>query len=301
MNRWQRILVALDNSPHSTAALEAAAEVAARLQAELVGIFVEDTDLLHLAALPFAREVTFSSPVWRPLDAGAMEQQLQQLAAKARRALSAAADRRQLRWSFRVARGAVGAELLAAAVEMDLLALGIGGWQPGTSLRLGSTAMEVLSRAPRGVLLFSRTRQMQGPLMILDEGQPVSASQVEALRHLALHLGQEMILLSLPNVAKEKSSLWLALNRNPEQSRIPIRDLSLKSADITELAAVLKGAYPGILAFTRLPPWFGWQGLEKLLTRIECPVFLIQGESKPGNKKLPRSKKDREIQTNQAH
>ena len=45
----RRILVALDASPHSQAALQAASELAAALKAELVGIFVEDVNLLHLA------------------------------------------------------------------------------------------------------------------------------------------------------------------------------------------------------------------------------------------------------------
>ena len=42
----RRILVALDASPHSLAALEAASELADALKAELVGIFVEDVNLL---------------------------------------------------------------------------------------------------------------------------------------------------------------------------------------------------------------------------------------------------------------
>ena len=63
----RRILVALDASRHSLAALEAASELAEALKAELVGIFVEDVNLLYLAGLPFAREVRYLSGVDRPL------------------------------------------------------------------------------------------------------------------------------------------------------------------------------------------------------------------------------------------
>ena len=52
-----RILVALDASPQSEAALRAAAELAALLEAELEGLFVEDINLLHLCGLPFGREI----------------------------------------------------------------------------------------------------------------------------------------------------------------------------------------------------------------------------------------------------
>ena len=49
----RRILVALDASAHSHAALAAAVALAARLHAEIEGLFVEDINLLRLAELPF--------------------------------------------------------------------------------------------------------------------------------------------------------------------------------------------------------------------------------------------------------
>ncbi|MCB0182612.1 MAG: universal stress protein, partial [Caldilineaceae bacterium] len=42
----ERILVALDASPHSLAALRAAAKLAATVHAELHGLFIEDDRLL---------------------------------------------------------------------------------------------------------------------------------------------------------------------------------------------------------------------------------------------------------------
>ena len=48
----QRIVVALDASSHSHAALEEAAQLASGLEAELAGIFVLDSELLRLSALP---------------------------------------------------------------------------------------------------------------------------------------------------------------------------------------------------------------------------------------------------------
>ena len=128
----RRILVALDASPHSQAALEAASELADVLKAELVGIFVEDVNLLHLAGLPFAREVGYPSGTDRPLDSPSMERELRIQAEQVRQTLAGVAVRRQIRWSFRVVRGQVATELLIAAQEADLLALGRASWlRPG--------------------------------------------------------------------------------------------------------------------------------------------------------------------------
>lgn len=82
---------------------------------------MENLDLLHLAALPFTREVGFPSAVSRELDVARMERSLRALARNARSMLESVAGHGPLRWSFRVTRGALAAELLAAAGEADLL------------------------------------------------------------------------------------------------------------------------------------------------------------------------------------
>ena len=50
--QMRRILVAVDASPHSLAALDAALRLAADLEAEIIGLFVEDINLLRLAGMP---------------------------------------------------------------------------------------------------------------------------------------------------------------------------------------------------------------------------------------------------------
>ena len=47
----RRILVALDSSPASLSAMEQAIELAAGFEAEVIGLFVEDINLVRLAEL----------------------------------------------------------------------------------------------------------------------------------------------------------------------------------------------------------------------------------------------------------
>ena len=53
----ERIVVALDASPNSVAALRAGAELASLLGVDLEGLFVEDIDLVRLCGLPYRQEV----------------------------------------------------------------------------------------------------------------------------------------------------------------------------------------------------------------------------------------------------
>src|SRR5512145_2467442 len=102
-----RILLALDASARGLAAMRAASELAAGLRAELDALFVEDTNLLRLAALPFAREVGFSSASGRPLAFEDLERTLRAQAAGIQRLLDEAAQRLHLQFRFNVARGRV--------------------------------------------------------------------------------------------------------------------------------------------------------------------------------------------------
>lgn len=117
----RRVMIALDPTLQHQALLEAAAEAAGWMEAELVGLFIENQDLLHFAALPFAREVGVASATRRPRDVESMERLLRALAKEAQEMLANIAGRAPVRWSFRVARGSPLAELLAAAEDADLV------------------------------------------------------------------------------------------------------------------------------------------------------------------------------------
>jgi len=111
---FRRILVGLDASQASLAAVEAAAALARRVGAELAGLFVEDEDVLRLAALAFG-VVRVPSGAREALDLRTAQAEQRALAARAREALERAAAGQRLACSFTVARGRVVAEVLAAA------------------------------------------------------------------------------------------------------------------------------------------------------------------------------------------
>lgn len=130
--RIAQILLALDAASHDLASVQSAVALAARLQAELLGLFVEDSDLLRIAQLPFAQEVALSTALDRALGGGELERSLRVLAAEAQRALAEAAGRAQVKWSFRTVRGRRLQSALAEAGATDLLLLGRsrrGRWQ----------------------------------------------------------------------------------------------------------------------------------------------------------------------------
>jgi len=124
--RIKRIAVAVAGAHPRPQLLEAITALAAESAAELSGVFLEDEDLLRLAELPFAQEISRVTSTARPLHAAALQRELRVQAASAERLLAGTAERLGVAWSFRIARGRIVAELRASSEEADLLLVSAG-------------------------------------------------------------------------------------------------------------------------------------------------------------------------------
>jgi nucleotide-binding universal stress UspA family protein len=204
---FRRILVGVDASPASVAASTAAATLAARLRAELRGLFVEDEDLLRLAALPFAGVVLVPSGAREPLDLARAEAELRAVAAHAREALARAAAQVQASFEFTVRRGRVVPEILAASGGVDLLVLGAGGRRRSGRAGLGDTARAAAERAPSSVLLLGGGARAGDPVIAVDDGGPGGALAVEVARALAGSPGASVLVAPPSSTAELPAGL----------------------------------------------------------------------------------------------
>ena len=113
----RRVVAALEPQRPPRDSLRGIVELARSMQAELLGLFIEDIELLHFAALPFAREVGAASALARDVDLADMERFMRERAEELRRSLAEALAGGQVGWSFRVGRGTVAGELFAVGKE----------------------------------------------------------------------------------------------------------------------------------------------------------------------------------------
>src|SRR5690606_12853507 len=120
--RVRRLVVAIESGPAGEAAVEHAAALAAELGVEIVGVFVEDANLLAVSALPL-HEIALTGAAPRRLERGTVERAYRVQAERARRALERAAAARRIAYSFRVSRGRPLEELLRAAEAADVVTL----------------------------------------------------------------------------------------------------------------------------------------------------------------------------------
>jgi nucleotide-binding universal stress UspA family protein len=182
----RRIMVAMDASAASLSAMHSAVDLASRLGAELIGLYVEDINLLRLAQLPIAHEINAFSETLRRLDPMDLERLFRDEAARVRKATMHACGQRGVPCRFEVFRGVIAAELLAAAAQADLMVVGkIGRSYFGTK-RVGSiTRMLVSRRTGMTLILQSGALLTTLPVLVLYDGSAQAHKSLAVAAHLA--------------------------------------------------------------------------------------------------------------------
>ena len=268
-----RVLVLLDGSRMSYAALRAAAEIAASTGAEVLGVFVEELNQLRSAGYGFAREVGASSGVSRPFDPAGVEQRMQRLADQARRALAGAVAPHGGRHSLSVARGHVIDEVLALAGPGDLLVLGRVGWSFGPGARLGSTAKGLVYRSPGKVLLWCEKHSLpQGRVVVfLNDHVDANSRAIQAAAEVSRRSNRPVtFLMGADSSVLSKDLKGVARDLGVQESELRVR--SLPSTDPVKVAGILRQERAVQLVLSRDCALLQEPNAERLLVALNLPV-----------------------------
>lgn len=273
MKEIRRILIALDASPASQAALELAAELAARHQAELIGIYVEDINLLRSAEIPITSEVGVYSAISRQVDSRHMQSELKAHARRVEQLLSAIAQKTNLRWSFRSVRGLIHRELINAAEETDLIILGKRGWSEG--VQIGSTARTLAALAPVHSLILEHKIRPQAPVLVVYDGSPDCYKALRTASRICPPGGRLIILAPAADQAAA-DELYSGLVPWIEEQEFQVefrRIVDPSGGRIANLALVLDC---DIVVLSAESPHFQPEAISQMLEKAHCAVLLVR-------------------------
>lgn len=271
----RRILVALDASPHSLAALETAVRLAAGANAEVRGLFVEDAALVRAAEIPLARELSYFSAESAPVSREGVELKLRAQSRQIQATLARAAERARIASSFRCVRGHVSVEISSAAGNVDLLVLGRAGWSVGRHARIGSTALEIAAGSVPVLLLPERGIPEKVHLVVYFDASKSAERALRAARELA-EAGLDGIAILVPSGLAIPALLIEPFSVNGVP--IEIRTCLFDPSNEASLLRVLKAERDGVLVvgsrdlLRNLPP------LQAILCDLEMPVLLLGPE-----------------------
>lgn len=248
----RRILLAL-HSAGDAAALEAATALAEGLRASLEGLFIEDADLLRLAALPFATEITLSSAAARPLVLAQLERQLRAEAAAVRRLLETGATRRRLAYSFTVVRGRPASVVLASHSEAEVLIFGRAPSRHGEAHAL-----------------------LKGPVLAVFDGSERAHRVLEVGAALAAGGNESMLVYVAAEAEGNGAELESALKRGLAGLTASTETLAPVPFDVNTLARTVKARAASLLVLHQGARLRDPEQLHELLDAMPCPVILVR-------------------------
>ncbi len=205
----ERVVVPLEAASETRTAIDTAVRLAARWRVPVHGVFIEDEELVGLAGLPFARQVTLGAGP-EPLTRDHVEDHFRASAERARRELGAAADRHDVKWSFAVARGPLAAEMLCGA--HDFVVAGATTRPVGDHFRVASRWWSRMALMGRPLLLARREWETGGSVFTLLRGRgPQSAQTLDIAAQIAgFHSRTLMVAGTSDLAASDDFAAWVS-------------------------------------------------------------------------------------------
>jgi hypothetical protein len=264
----ERIVVALDAVSENRTAIGTAARLAARWQAHLHGIFVEDDDLIRLAHLPFARQVTLGLGV-EPLNLHRAERQVRAFAARARHDLAAAAKRHGVEWSFEITSGQIG-----AGSAGDFLVFGTTTRPIGGHFRVEGRWWSAVAPASASLLLAHRERHEGTVAAIVRDREPHSERLLQAAARLA-EVQDGLLTVLCPRALTEAPGFqaWLRRCLSGQTAKI---DLDVASAELAALIQRIVELNCGVVALAAGAGEAQPDRLRDMVAKIGCDVLVVR-------------------------
>lgn len=273
INGRGRVLVLIDGSRMSYAALEAAADIAGKRGADVLGVFVEELNLVRSAGYGFSREVGSASGISRPFDQEILEQRMRGVAERARAALARAVKHSGGRQALSIARGHVIDEVLALAGPDDLLVLGRAGWSSPIGARLGSTARGLIRQSPGRVLLWcEQTLPARNRVVVfLNDHDEANHRAALAAAEISRYYHQPVTIILGAGIEPASKRLD-AIRRDLDVLGAGTRFRVLSDTDPVKVARVLREEGASQLVLSRECTLFDEPGAEQLLAALRLPV-----------------------------
>lgn len=269
---FTRIVVGLDASKASLTSLEWAGHLARGLDLELNGLYVEDINLIHLAGFRFAREFAPALRSERPLNDRGMSAHLRAQADRARQAIEQLPVSAKVRCTFRVARGDVGAVLVASARGTDLIVVGARG-RGALARGLASCTHRLLTLADGPVLFVPHQPNTWGPVVCLYDGTSSADRALRLAARLAMvdHKALDLFLLGPPALRMTVESRVMAILNDYPELRVQVVGPS-PAVELHTLAV-----RPGrVLVLPATHPWVSDTHLERWTASERVPVVVAR-------------------------
>jgi len=279
--RRRRLVVALDRAEDAQLLVDAAADMAARMHADLAGLFIEDMDLLGLGDNPLIRMVSAHAAATQSIATREIERALRRQVATAREAFERAAKARRLESSFEVRRGRL-ASALQDLEEVDLILVrrGAGNARAAAgSRRAGMSAAmrQLILSSPQSMIVLDVRAGTAGRLIAFFDGSAESELALAAAADVADRRGGDGITV-LPMAASDEIAAELFAQAQVFLSHLGHRPKAgpRVAPEIGAICQAVRLVGPGLLVLHADHPLLAGDGMAQLLDDVDCSVMVVR-------------------------
>jgi hypothetical protein len=251
--------------------MRVAAEFARAFGLGLHGVFVEDESLLHLAALPFAREIRLPSHTWRAFEPTQLQAELRHAAEAAQHRLLRAVAALGLPVEFEVLRGQPHICIAGVCTPTDIVVM------PAEERadERGMALLRALGETAASILLAPNH-----PLRRIGPAAVVAAGMDDADLALAAQIAQgndrpgDSRLVTIVVPAASKAPLQLATDIGIAPDRLILR--AIAGSRPNDVLRVLAGARERIVVITK-SAMTGWESGDaaRIARALGIPVLIL--------------------------
>jgi nucleotide-binding universal stress UspA family protein len=287
--RKKRVLVALDADEDAQRLLEIAADMAQRMKADLMGLFIEDSDLLGLGDNPLVRRVSSFAGASGAIRRAVIEQAMRRQTTAARIALEQAAAMRRIQTSFEVRRGRLAAAL-ESYEETDFILVRRAAptvqHTPGTRrARISAATRQVITAARRPVIVldmrWAATAPAFGRIATLFDGSPETEKALLAAAEIAdRRRGDGISVVPVTTseadadaLARRAQDILRPLGHQPHIAAHVTPDLDALCAMCSKQGG---GAHSGVLVLHADHALLQGEAMAHLLDSIDCSVMVVR-------------------------
>jgi nucleotide-binding universal stress UspA family protein len=170
MPPFQQILVALDCSKHSYAALKAAVVLARHFDASLTGVFIEDARIMALADSPFCTEIGEYTAARRNISYQNLSKGIRVQYKWINRTFTKLIKAADIEAKLHVHQGKITEILIKLMQDYDLMIIGKIGTSIIHGQRFGSTARAMIQACQKPILLLEEGNKIGYPTLLYYNG-----------------------------------------------------------------------------------------------------------------------------------
>ncbi|MDX1586735.1 MAG: universal stress protein [Balneolaceae bacterium] len=269
----REILVAIDTSAHSQAALEAAITLARTMEANIQGLFVQDEVWQKLSQLPSTKTVNTLTGDVLPFESDTLEDHLTLMRNRLRRKLEYLSSRNQITYSWSSIKGNVENKILEASKNADLITIGLKG-KSASRKRIGSSAKTIIKKAGKPVLILKRGLHLGTTLTVVYDASEESQKALKLALKIARKNNSSLKVLVVDNNPEAMEQRNKELEQLLEGVSISVQIDLIKNTDLGSFLNSINRQHSGLLIVPKNQPLLS-KSFETILLHINCPLLMV--------------------------